>query len=74
VRSNRGLGAVAARYRAVHKYTLERQRKRHDVYGWYPSPDGKAVIQVDPEADEDSFPDQIGGVDVTIWKAPAPGP
>lgn len=53
---------------------MDRQKRRHDVYGWYPANDGAAVLQVDPNADEATFPDQIGGVNVKLWKVAPPEP
>lgn len=65
--------AFPARFGAVHRYALDRQRRRHDVYGWFPAEDGGAVLQVDPGVDEASFPHEIDGVPLTLWKAPPPG-
>lgn len=66
---------ISRKYRGVHQYAVERQKTHHDVYGWFPSPsDGQpaAVLQIDPDADEGSFPSEIGGVTVRLWKQPAP--
>jgi hypothetical protein len=63
---------VPARYQGVHRYAQQRQQRRRDVYGWYPADDGTAVLQVDPGADDRTFPDEIDGVRLRLWKAPPP--
>lgn len=66
---------IAPKYRAVHNYALRRQKDKHDVFGWFPAEDGPvatAVLQIDPDADEASFPRTVGGVRLRLWKAKAP--